>query len=220
MKRYTLVSLGVLAAGGGTAVAVAATRTDDRQQTEQAIISDAAQRLSVSPDKLREALGAAEDAQLDQAVKDGKLTQQQADAMKQRRRQNGSVLGMGPGRHGGRGPFGGPSGALDRGTIAVAAAKALGLSADALRTQLRAGKSLADLAKAQNKDLADVKAAIKRALSNELDAAVKDQRITAAQRDRFLAHLDELIAHVGERSRHGGPGGPPAGGPGWGFRHR
>src|SRR4051794_41845773 len=96
IKRYVLVSAAVLAAGAGGGAAIAATSgDDDHKKSEQAIIDDAAQRLNVSPEALRSALGAAEDAQLDQAVKDGKLTQAQADAIKQRRQKSGSVLGPG-----------------------------------------------------------------------------------------------------------------------------
>src|SRR4051794_7394456 len=104
IKRYVLVSAAVLAAGAGGGAAISATSGDDHKKTEQAIIDDAAQRLNVSPEALRSALGAAEDSQLDQAVKDGKLTQEQADAIKKRRQQAGDVLG-GP-RRGVPGPRG------------------------------------------------------------------------------------------------------------------
>src|SRR4051794_20020894 len=153
IKRYVLVSAAVLAAGAGGGAAIAATSgDDDHKKAEQAVIDDAAKRLNVSPEALRSALGAAEDAQLDQAVKDGKLTQAQADAIKKRRRQDGAVLGGvggpgvhpgfrggpgGPGFGGGLGFKRGPGGALD------AAATALGLKLDDLVTKLRAGTSIA-----------------------------------------------------------------------------
>src|SRR4051794_3337226 len=100
VKRYVLLSAAVLAAGGVTGGAIAATSGDDDKKAEQSIIDDAAARLKVSPDDLRSALGAAEDAQLDQAVKDGKLTQAQADAIKARRKTDGRVLGGVPGARG------------------------------------------------------------------------------------------------------------------------
>src|SRR6185369_12368677 len=117
---------------------------------------------------LRNALGAAEDAQLDQAVKDGKLTQAQADAIKKAREQSGTVLG-GPGAGGrpggpgfGFGLRGGPGFGLklDKGGALDAAAGALGLKLDDLVSKLRAGQSIADIAKADNKSLDDVKAAM------------------------------------------------------------
>jgi uncharacterized coiled-coil protein SlyX len=229
VKRYVLVSAAVLAAGAGGGAAIAASGSDDRQQAEQSILDDAAKRLNVTPDALRSALGAAEDAQLDQAVKDGKLTQAQADAIKKQRAQDGTVLGgPGAGRGGPHPAFGGPGlrfkagpgGALD------SAASALGLKLDDLLTKLRAGKSIADLAKDQGKALDDVKQAITAGVTKELDQQVTDKKLTSAQRDALLKqltdHLDDLVDNKGpaggpprfDRNGHaaripGGPGTPP-----------
>jgi hypothetical protein len=219
VKRYVLVSAAVLAAGAGGGAAIAASGGDDRQQAEQSILDDAAKRLNVTPDALRSALGAAEDSQLDQAVKDGKLTQEQADAIKARRAKDGNVLG-GPGAggpHGGVGGAGspgfgrgiggpglmfkiGPGGALD------AAAAALGLQRADLISKLRDGKSIADVAKDQNKSLDDVKKAITDGVTKELDQAVTDKKLTSDQRDKILKELDEHLDDLVTRT-------PPKGGP-------
>src|SRR5262249_27227752 len=87
---------------------------------------------------------------LDQAlsglVKDGTLTQRQADKVKQKLQ---GVLGNG-GRPGPRAGFGGGafiSGGLD------AVAKSIGITTDQLRSELQGGnKSIADVAKAHNVD--------------------------------------------------------------------
>jgi hypothetical protein len=198
IKRYVIASAAVLAAGAGAGGAIAASSGDDAKKAEQSVLDDAAKRLSVTPEALRSALGAAEDAQLDQAVKDGRITQAQADAIKAERQKDGRVLG-GPGaggRHGGPGGrgfghgAGGPA-ALD------AAATALGLKPAELRAKLEAGKSIADVAKEQGKQIADVKSAIKDAITKQLDADVKAGRLTAAQRTEELteldSHLDDLV---------------------------
>jgi hypothetical protein len=208
VKRYVLVSAAALAVGAGAGGAVAASGGDDGKKAEQSILADAAQRLNVSPDALRSALSAAEDAQIDQAVKDGKLTQQQADAIKARRKQDGRVLGGAGGRgHGGPGGVGGPGQLGARGAVLDAAATALGLAPDALRTQLSSGKSIADLAKADNKNLDDVKAAIKAAVTKQLDADVTAGRLTSAQRTDALAeldqHLDVLVTSTFDRFARG-----------------
>jgi hypothetical protein len=224
IKRYALVSAAVLAAGAGGGAAIAATGgDDDHKKAEQAIIDDAAKRLNVTPDALRSALGAAEDAQLDQQVKDGKLTQAQADAIKKRRADSGDVLGPGApaGRPAGPGMmhpgFGlgfksGAGGALD------GAAQALGLSRADLLKQLRAGRSIADVAKAQSKSLDDVKAAITAAVTKELDQQVTDRKLTADQRDKILSelksHLDDLVTLTPPAR----PADPPSGAPGFGPR--
>ena len=229
IKRYVLVSAAVLAAGAGGGAAIAATSNDDdHKKAEQAVIDDAAKRLNVTPEALRNALGAAENAQLDQAVKDGKLTQEQADAIKKRRADSGTVLGGGPGiggavhpgfRGGGFGGPGlafklGPGGALD------AAASALGLKLDDLLSKLRDGKSVADIAKDQGKSLDDVKKAITDGVTKELDQAVADKKLTSAQRDKILKELSEHLDDLVTRSAPKGPGGPRFGGFGHGMAPR
>ena len=205
MRRQHLIAGAVTAAAlaGGAAGAVAA--TDDHKAAEQSILSDAAKRLGVSADELRSALSKAEDAQLDAEVKAGRLTQAQADAIKQHRRADGTVLG--PGGPGGPGHFGhghgGPGGPFLLGD----AAKAIGIGEDALVTQLREGKSLAAIAKTHGKRLTDVKAAVKAAATQRLDTDLKAGRITQAQRDELADHLDEAIDHLGD-ARGRGPHGP------------
>lgn len=214
MKTKHLIAglVTVAAIGGGTAGAIAA--TDDHKATEQAVISDAAKRLGVSAEDLRTALGEAEDAQIDAAVKAGKLTQAQADALKQRRKEAGTVLGLGPGRHGGGPGFG----IRMRGgsSLMTEAAKALGISESTLMQQLRDGKTLESIAKANNKSLDDVKAALKAAATKQLDADLKAGRITQAQHDDMADHLDDMLDHLGQLGRFGGPGGHRGPGGPWG----
>lgn len=196
IKRIIVASATAAVVVAGSAGAIAATSQDKGKQAEQAVLDDAAKRLNVAPSELRDALAKAQDAQLDQAVKDGTLTQQQADAIKARRKQDGRVLGGGGGR--GFGHHGGGPGAL-----IDPAAKALGLSRQELVTRLRSGKTLADIAKTESKDLADVKAAVKKAATEQLDAAVKAGRLTDAQRDAEVAELDE---HFDRFAEGRGPG--------------
>jgi hypothetical protein len=220
VTRPLIISAAVVAVAAGAGGAIAATSGDDGTKAEQSILDNAAQKLNVSPEALRSALSDAEDAQLDQAVKDGKLTQQQADAIKADRKADGHVLG-GPGiggPHGGPG-FGGPRGlGFKRGPGGAldAAATALGLKLADLRTKLQAGQSIADVAKAQGKSLDDVKAAIKAGVTKELDQAVTDKKLTAAQRTDILseldAHIDDLVNNkFGAGPRHGAFKGAPGG---------
>jgi len=210
MRRTRIAAVataGALAAAG-TGVAVATSASDDAKQREQAVLEDAAGRLDVDAGELRDALADAEDAQLDAEVKAGRITQEQADAIKQMRERSGLVLG-GPGHRGGPdgpgfrgGPRGGPGEVMD------AAAKALGISEAKLFRQLRSGRTLQQIAKAQGKDYADVKAAIRSAVKTELDAAVEDGRLTRQQADDMLEHLTE---HLDDGGFGRGPGGPRGG---------
>lgn len=222
MRSRHLIAGAVTAAAlaGGTAGAVAA--TGDHKAAEQTVLTDAAKRLGVTADELRAALSDAEDEQIDAEVKAGRLTQAQADAIKQHREADGSVLGFGHGRHGpgerggpgpgGRGPGPGGPGGPRGGFLLSDAADAIGIDAEALMRQLRDGKRLAAIAEAHGKTLADVKAAVKRAAVARLDADRKAGRITKAQRDERAARLDELLDRLGDLGDHRLHG-PPPGGP-------
>jgi hypothetical protein len=124
--------------------------------------------------------------------------------------------GRGPG--GGKGhAFAGPLGAdLD------ALAKTLGLSVDELRTQLRDGKSIADIAKAQGVEIDTVIDQLVASATSKLDEAVKNGRLTQEKADAIEAKLREGITAMvnGEGPKmfggHGwrrGPGRPEMPGP-------
>jgi hypothetical protein len=205
LKRRVAVGVTGLAVAAGGGIAFAATQSTSPQQERKAFLQDAATRLNTTPDKLESALKAAAKARVDQAVADGRLTRAQGDEIKQRIEQGGGAPFLGPGK-GGPGPGapgfgpggpgfdhgGGPFGGLD------AAASYLGLSEDKLFEQLRAGKSLADVAKAQGKSVDGLKSALSDAAGKRLDEAVKDKHLTQAQADRIKqkldSHLDDLIA--------------------------
>jgi len=223
-KRKLAIGATGLAVLAGTGGAYAATQSGpatakppDLATEQKAFLDDLAKRLNVTPDKLNEAIKGAASDRIDAAVAAGTLTKEQGDTAK-RRLENAKglpLLGLGRGPH--------VAGPIDRGMLRPgfgfgpgkslsAAATFLGLSESDLRTQLRDGKSLADVAKDKGKTTADLKAAMKSAITSELDQAVKDNRLTADQRRKILARidarLDELINNT-----------PPKGGPRLRFRH-
>jgi hypothetical protein len=83
------------------------------------------------------------------------------------------------------------------GADSAAAAKYLGLDESALRDKLRNGQSLADVAKAQNKDVQGLEDAIVASQKARLDQAVSDKKVTQSQADDMLAklksHVDDLV---------------------------
>lgn len=222
-KRLGAVAAAVLVAAGGTGTAIAVTRSDEGTKVEDAVIAGAAERLDVTPEKLRDALSAARDEQLDAQVRAGRLTQEQADRIKARRKQSGRVLGLaGPGPRGGPdGPgrrFGGPGFHGRMGVRAIAVqelTRALGVTRPELGEALRDGKSIADIARAEGRSLDAVKSDLQAAAKKHVDEAVADRKLTQAQRDRILARLNRMIDRLdklpnfGRRGPHGpGPGGP------------
>ncbi len=105
----------------------------------------------------------------------------------------------GPGGPGG--PGHGPMGS-------AAVASYLGLTATELRTQLQAGKTLAEVATAQGKTVSGLEAAIVADAKTHLDAEVTAGKITAAQESTMLSNLTANVADMVNRT------GPPSGGPG------
>jgi polyhydroxyalkanoate synthesis regulator phasin len=165
----------------------------------QVFVDKLAGILGLTPAQTQDALKQAQLQTVDQMLKDGKITQQQADAMKARINA-GQGLGAigGFGRHGNNGFK--ASGALMRDLMtaeANAAASALHMSTADLQSALRSGKSLSDLEKQQNVSDSTVKAAMKNAAKGVLDNAVKAGTITQAQADAILARTGN-----GLKSRH------------------
>ena len=85
--------------------------------------------------------------------------------------------------------------------IAAAVASYVGLTEAQVRTQRDAGKSLADIAKAQGKTVAGLQTAIYDAVKADLDKAVAAGTITSAQEATRLAdlqsHLDDIVNRTG-----------------------
>jgi hypothetical protein len=222
-KRMVVVAATTLAVVGGGAAAVAATGSGSHGSD---FLDSVAKHLGVTPQKLEDATKAAAIDQVNADLAAGRITQAQADELKKRIEAGDGVLGgpRGPGFGRRVGGFAGPAGpGLGRPAIAneiAAAATYLGLSEADLRTRLRDGQSLADVAKAQSKDVAGLKTAILDAAKADLDKAVADKKLTQSQADDISnglkAHIDDIVdANVKLRFRgQGGPGGP---GMGFGF---
>ncbi|HSF25902.1 MAG TPA: hypothetical protein VLC50_00135 [Actinomycetes bacterium] len=130
-------------------------------------------------------------AALADLVSDGTLTQAQADAVAAKLREVGPRGPDGP--HGPRGPR------LRAGGVTVAlgvAAKALGITPGELRTALRQGDTLAEVAKAHGVDVPTLVDALVKAATTRVDAAVADGRLTSARAEKIKAQLRERITDL------------------------
>lgn len=166
-----------------------------------------ASALGVQRSALDSAITSAGTSTADAAVQQGTLTQAQADALKQRV-QSGDVGALFGGRGGRDGMRGGPELAGVRQAMLDAAAQALNITTDDLKTQLRGGQTLAQLAQAHNTTEQAVTDAALAAAKTQLDQAVAGGTLTQAQADAAYAKFQE----------HGlmlkGPGGHGRGGRG------
>jgi hypothetical protein len=212
-------AVGLAIAGGGAAVA--ASQSDSPGSS---FWDSVAQHLGISSEKLEDATKAAAADQVDKALEDGRITKEQAEELRSRI-ESGEFppyFGLGPGFHGGfRGPHGlnGLGHHFFFGEKDSAAADYLGLSEAELREQLVAGKSLAEVAKAEGKSVDGLKQAILAGAKKHLDEAVADEHLTQEQADamyeRLQSSIDDIVNGTlpkwGPRSHGLGPGpdGPP-----------
>jgi DNA-binding CsgD family transcriptional regulator len=152
-------------------------------------------------------------AHLDEEVASGEHTQAEADAKlaEFKTRVTTMVNTAGLPMHGGKGghgPMGGKGGA----PFATAKlATTLKLTEAELQTQLQSGKTLKQIADAQNVDIADVKATLTADFKAHLDEEVKSGEHTQAEADAKLAEfktrLDDMLNGVRPAGGHGGHGG-------------
>jgi lambda repressor-like predicted transcriptional regulator len=180
--------------GGG--VALAAGGSSDPSSD---FLGDVAKRLGVGQDDLKQAIEDATIARIDEAVADGDISKEDAEALKKRVRSGdapailpgfrGKGLGVGPLGLGGPKPRLVVPGHLPGGDLIGAAADYLDMTRAEVVDALRNGQSLADLAKTKGKSVDGLKDALRSAITEDADEAV-----------------DELV------ERSGGPGlefGPP-----------
>lgn len=161
-----------------------------------------AEKLGISGDTLRDAVESSANDEIDERVASGDLTQEQADAMKERIANAPDEafgrFGHGPGMgRGGHFFFGGDE-----------LATFLAVTADELRTEIQAdGATLASVAEAHGESRDELKAFLTEQIKTHLDDEVADGRHTQEEADQKLAafteNLDEMIDST---MPQGGPG--------------
>lgn len=171
--------------GGAVVLAQGPTPTPSAQGNAatlaQLYLQALAQRLGTTVDKLQQAMTGAQTDALDQAVKQGLLTQNQADQMKQRGTGFGLPFGLG------RGMQNNAASSIAQAEL-DAAAKALGMTSADLTTALKT-KTLLDLANEKKVDVTKLRTAIADAEKAAIDQAVKDGKLTQAQADSMKANI-------------------------------
>ena len=176
-----------LAVGAGGAIAA----SKDSSDRGEGFLARVAGHLGISTEKLEDATKAAAIDQVDADFKAGRITKAQADELKAgsgrgtRRSSSagltGSAAADGPRLH--HAPFGHLSAAADY----------LGLSVPTLLEQLSSGKSLAQVAKAQDKSVDGLKKAMVADAKKRLDQAVEDGMLTEAQAKEALSAIESRI---------------------------
>lgn len=145
-----------------------------------------ASNLGKSQSQVQKAISDAIGQTIDDAVKNGDLTQQQANAIKARLGSGGSACAglPGIGRRGGFGAFPRVE-ALGLGEVA----KALGISQSELQQDLKSGKTVKDLAAAKGMDEAAFRSKLASVARADLDQQVAAGKITQKQEDAALQRI-------------------------------
>jgi len=167
------------------------------------LADDVAARLGIAPEKLHQAFKDAITARVDAAVTAGKLTPEQGAKLKERlANANGVGLRL-------RGRLAMKHPALLRGIRARAhrlgpVTKYLGITPQELRSELRAGKSLAQIATAHGKTVDGVVDAVVAPAKARLDRAVANGHLTRQRADELLGRLTDAVEKAVQRVHAGG----------------
>jgi|tagenome__1003787_1003787.scaffolds.fasta_scaffold20987876_2 hypothetical protein len=177
-------------------------------------LDDFARHLGISPSKVRSAWLATMADRLDQAVRDGRLSQAQADRILAELKKDGPLDGPGPlgglppgqmWHDGGHGPppWAGPK--RDRHLppglffhpgkdgVIEAASSYLDVSAGELFSQLRSGRTLAQIASVRGKPVSGLEDALVKAARQEIQSALDDGRLTKSQAARLETDLEQHV---------------------------
>lgn len=178
-----LAITGVAAATAGAAWAVADDTTTS--ESREGSGDDSTTERPSLVERITEALAG--------LVDDGTITEDQAAAVAEELASSEALPG---GHHGGpHGRFGG----MDRPGL-EAAAQTLDLTEDELRSAIREGSTLAEIAETQGVAVEDLVDALVTAAEERLAGAVEDGRITQERADEIAANLPERVAEAVERT--------------------
>jgi uncharacterized protein YidB (DUF937 family) len=182
------IAAAVLVGASAFAMAVGASAQDGGGRTP--LMERVAAKLGIDVDTLRSAFKDAGLEMVDEALANGRITDQQAQRARERI-EAGKPLHLTPRERGHL---------LARRAILQSSADALGITPEALRDELLSGKSIADVAEERGISVDDVTAQITSDLQAKLDQAVANGRITQQRADEAMAklaeNLDEIVHRV------------------------
>ncbi len=164
-------------------------------QTGKSIL-DVASEKGVDAATLTADVTAAAKADVASKLAAGEITQEQADAATAEVDEHiaDALAGVRPeGGHGGMDMRGGHGGQFN---IIEAAASALGMTTDEMKTELQSGKSILDVASEKGVDAATLTANITAAAKADVASKLAAGDITQEQADRAAAEIDEHVADI------------------------
>jgi polyhydroxyalkanoate synthesis regulator phasin len=197
-KRTIAVAVAALAVAGGGGAAIAASQGSSA--APGAFFDSLAEHLGISTEELEDAAKAAATDQVDAALEEGRITQEEAERLRERIQQGDAPFLFGLPL------FGGPHhhhGGAVRAMKFEAAAEYLGLTNAELGERLEDGQSLAEIARAEDKSVDGLKQALLDDATTRLDQAVEDGELTRERANEMLERLRERIDDFVERGFEG-----------------
>jgi hypothetical protein len=193
MIRKAILWLGIFGALGFALIAVAdAGAQQGSDGPVRNFIGRVAEKLGVSEDELSNAVKEVELEMIDEALAEGRITEEQAAEMRQR-------VESGELRFPGGGPRHHPGRCLVAHQLVEETARILGIEEAAVIDALQDGQSLAQIAEANGMGAEEYKAALTEAAKAKFAQAVENGRITQERADQMLAkfteNLDRIINH-------------------------
>lgn len=176
------------ARSGQSTATTASTPTASNPYCQQ-YLQDLANRLGVSVSTLQQDKLASADDVIAQLVKDRKLTQNQANQLKQRLASHQACIGKGKGLWG--------RGVMMQSlkqylpTVATQVAQGLHMTSTQLMSQLQSGKSLSDIATAQGVSAAQLQTIVTNAIQSAVNKAVSDGNLTQQQATNIMQMLQK-----------------------------
>lgn len=200
--RHATIAAAVTAAliGGAALAVVTSVRAQDgtatpsagRDEQQTRFLDRVAAKLGIETSVLRQAMKDAGNDIVDEKLAAGAITEEQA-AKARARIENGRPGRAFDGRQDGKQKV--------RDALIEQAASALGMSTADLKSGLKSGKSIADVAAERGVALDDVKASILDAAKTKLDQAVANGRIDQPKADAALQKLTDRIDELLNKKR-------------------
>ncbi len=164
-------------------------------------IAKTAEKLGISTEELTTAMSNAQVDLIDEAVANGKLTEDEAAKLKERVNEYGplSVLGL---RH-----------RKDGEGVCLGSKLVIGAAVDVLQVDradivsaVRSGQSLAEIAQSKGMSVEDFTAALLEVVKGKLDAKVADGTLTQELADRAFSAIQGKIGEIVQFKGGSGPG--------------
>jgi hypothetical protein len=211
IKRKALARVGLAAAAtiallGGSALALvpsasaqdadATPPTAERHEKRGRFLERVASLLGIDVAVLEQAIKDARSEAVEEKLAAGEITEERAAKARERienGRGGGGFKERGERRHERKLKI--------RGALIEQAATALGITADDLKSELKAGKSVAEVASDLGVSLDDVKASILDAAKSRIDQAVANGRIDQPKADAALEKLSDRLDNLLNRKR-------------------